>query len=59
MREAIANSEENKASLTVAIMAGTYYETGIAFDERDSSKAHPLPTLPTVMVRLSSAAAKF
>ena len=39
VREAIANSEENKASLTVAIMAGTYYETGIAFDERDSSKS--------------------
>ena len=40
VREAIANSDENKISITVAIMAGTYYETGIAFDEKDSSKAH-------------------
>lgn len=39
VREAIANSDENKTSITVAIMAGTYYETGIAFDERDSSKS--------------------
>ena len=38
VREAIA-SNESKASITVAIMAGTYYETGIAFDERDSSKS--------------------
>lgn len=39
VREAIANSDESKTSITVAIMAGTYYETGIAFDERDSSKS--------------------
>lgn len=39
VREAIANSNESKPSITVAIMAGTYYETGIAFDERDSSKS--------------------
>ena len=45
VREAIANSEENKASLTVAIMAGTYYETGIAFDERDSSKSRMKKTI--------------
>lgn len=39
VREAVANSNESKPSITVAIMAGTYYETGIAFDERDSSKS--------------------
>ena len=39
VREAIANSNERKSSITVAIMAGTYYETGIAFDEKDSSKS--------------------
>ena len=39
VREAIANSNESKSSITVAIMAGTYYETGIAFDEKDSSKS--------------------
>lgn len=39
VREAIANSDENKISITVAIMEGTYYETGIAFDEKDSSKS--------------------
>lgn len=38
VREAIKNSDESKTSITVAIMAGTYYETGIEFDERDSSK---------------------
>ena len=32
VREAIANSNESKSSITVAIMAGTYYEKGIAFD---------------------------
>ena len=39
VREAIANSDKSKSSITVAIMTGTYYETGIEFDERDSSKS--------------------
>lgn len=39
VRESIENSDESKTSITVAIMAGTYYETGVEFDERDSSKS--------------------
>ena len=38
VRKAIENSDESKTAITVAIMAGTYYETGIEFDEKDSSK---------------------
>ena len=38
VRGAIENSDKSQASITVAITAGTYYETGIEFDERDSSK---------------------
>ena len=40
-------------------MTGTYYETGIEFDERDSSKSTSVTSLPTATVRLSSAAEKF
>ncbi|MEG2080513.1 MAG: right-handed parallel beta-helix repeat-containing protein [Oscillospiraceae bacterium] len=38
VREVLAKKGNSKTSITVAIMAGTYYETDILFDERDYSK---------------------